>query len=142
MTPQERERYGAPYTFVWHECCRHVAKMVQTKACEKHMTEVQMMVTQKYPEEKDPIKIAQHIRSEYLRVVKVARISNTWNKNLAKIEIFAKDGTTAKAAQLEIFEYLAKKAAGKEKFSPAPKTDLERRIQKAVDKRAAGRDSR
>eukprot|EP00929_Paragymnodinium_shiwhaense_P102846 TRINITY_DN66071_c0_g1_i1.p2 TRINITY_DN66071_c0_g1~~TRINITY_DN66071_c0_g1_i1.p2 ORF type:complete len:184 (-),score=41.61 TRINITY_DN66071_c0_g1_i1:74-583(-) len=66
--------------------------------------------------------------------VRYCGIKKTWNSRIVKLEVHCVRGTTAHAAWCEIMKYHAKYEGAKIRQGAAPRGNLEREVQNALDR--------
>eukprot|EP00929_Paragymnodinium_shiwhaense_P042356 TRINITY_DN21932_c0_g1_i4.p2 TRINITY_DN21932_c0_g1~~TRINITY_DN21932_c0_g1_i4.p2 ORF type:complete len:256 (+),score=97.32 TRINITY_DN21932_c0_g1_i4:96-863(+) len=137
-TPVKRQELGSPHVFVWlvlHENILVAAKAKKYELQVKHLEEFANYIKSYQTEilKEADIKdadvalrraVAAHIRS--------CRLSQCFNPALSKLEISVANEVAGRAKDAVIY-VLEKMAEGTLRMGQAPRTDLERRIQKMIE---------
>eukprot|EP00929_Paragymnodinium_shiwhaense_P098952 TRINITY_DN60487_c0_g2_i1.p2 TRINITY_DN60487_c0_g2~~TRINITY_DN60487_c0_g2_i1.p2 ORF type:complete len:249 (+),score=85.02 TRINITY_DN60487_c0_g2_i1:117-863(+) len=137
-SPQERNTFGSPHIYIWHELLSIVCKMANNEdhkptiaAIKAHVEDLDNR-TNAEVQGKDVADL-QHIKREQTQMqVKVCKYGKCWNQDLMKLECSTVAGTTARAAQEAVYNFLREKAGGTIKTGQAPRGDLERKIGKKL----------
>eukprot|EP00929_Paragymnodinium_shiwhaense_P069700 TRINITY_DN35163_c0_g1_i1.p2 TRINITY_DN35163_c0_g1~~TRINITY_DN35163_c0_g1_i1.p2 ORF type:complete len:234 (-),score=65.91 TRINITY_DN35163_c0_g1_i1:143-844(-) len=122
-----REQLGQPHIFAWQALCEHVNKLMKeakedNKGILAHTKEIEGLA-----HHMDKLVVMQS-------QVKVCKVCKCWNSSIVRLEISCTPNTTAMMAWADICKFLVSKHKGKLKQGVAPRANLEREIQDALDR--------
>eukprot|EP00929_Paragymnodinium_shiwhaense_P051408 TRINITY_DN25875_c0_g1_i1.p2 TRINITY_DN25875_c0_g1~~TRINITY_DN25875_c0_g1_i1.p2 ORF type:complete len:272 (-),score=59.51 TRINITY_DN25875_c0_g1_i1:789-1604(-) len=138
--PQEQKQFfAAPHVFTWLGLLTFVAQQYKDEPTNpnlvqiaEHLQEMNNQSTKQCAENKelDPQK---NLRDLVQSEIFVCRVSRTWNPKVAKMELHAAPSTRGAAAVRAVQNFLLQKCGAQLRRGPAPKSDLERRIQATLN---------
>eukprot|EP00929_Paragymnodinium_shiwhaense_P056916 TRINITY_DN28491_c0_g1_i1.p2 TRINITY_DN28491_c0_g1~~TRINITY_DN28491_c0_g1_i1.p2 ORF type:complete len:262 (+),score=89.82 TRINITY_DN28491_c0_g1_i1:1248-2033(+) len=141
LEPKDKEDFGPPHPFIWHALMKFLGAIQAQEgpkypACHAHVVQVHEEAKKNQaalPEEaqKD---IGWHMREIYAQHVKVLRVRRTWNAKIMKLEMAVSEEILVTKAATELMDYLKKEARAKIRVGAAPKTEVERKVQKLLEK--------
>eukprot|EP00929_Paragymnodinium_shiwhaense_P121185 TRINITY_DN93342_c0_g1_i1.p1 TRINITY_DN93342_c0_g1~~TRINITY_DN93342_c0_g1_i1.p1 ORF type:complete len:254 (+),score=93.24 TRINITY_DN93342_c0_g1_i1:131-892(+) len=137
MDSKARGDYSPPYVFVWHELVEKIREIPVSQDMGVHQQKLK-----EYLEfvEAEAVALMQKLNTQTIEYAKgqivaehiqAAAIYKTWNPKMARFETQATHPRAKEAADIMI-EILKEKAKGVRKNGPAPKGDLERKIEAKV----------
>lgn len=149
LPPQERSQFSAPHTFVWLSLTSFVetqlkkepeANKEDLRIINLHFADIKAKAAEHTQNDPDNEELkAMAMRTVIALQVKICRSIKCYNPQQARIQINVERDRDCTAYQVKgvVVRFLEKHCKGSTKSGPAPKSDLERRIQSHLD--ATGR---
>eukprot|EP00929_Paragymnodinium_shiwhaense_P044591 TRINITY_DN22854_c0_g1_i2.p2 TRINITY_DN22854_c0_g1~~TRINITY_DN22854_c0_g1_i2.p2 ORF type:complete len:259 (+),score=93.43 TRINITY_DN22854_c0_g1_i2:81-857(+) len=147
MDSADRAGFSPPYVFVWHVLVDEVRKIALTKDMGAHQQKLKDYL--EFVEEEAKARMVQLNTQDLTGVkrlvitehIQAAAIYKTWNPKKARFEAQATHPRAKETADT-IIEVLKAHAKGEKKNGPAPKGDLERKIEAKVKGKKGGNGAR